>query len=98
MILWCSESKLLSSKISDGVLSRYKLTEIFNSGKEQKGMFTSVHPGFGMIPFDKLVEAPAREKILEKIKTDPPSTVAGPKKQVELQVNWLNDPSKAQLE
>lgn len=70
----------------------------FDSGKEQKGMFSSVFPGYAMIPFDKLSESSAREKILEKLAADPPTTVAGPKLQTEMQNKWLNDPSQAQIE
>ena len=68
------------------------------SANEQKGMFSSVHPGFAMVPFDKLVEAPDQGKILDGLKkvSTPPN--AGPKKQNELQFKWINDPSKAQLE
>lgn len=61
-------------------------------------MFSSVFPGYAMIPFDKLSEAPAREKILEKLAAGPPTTVTGPKLQTEMQNKWLKDPSQPQIE
>lgn len=68
------------------------------SNTQKKGMLSSVHAGYAMVPLTMISGDEKRSEIRQKIMKERESASTSTKKLYELQAKWLEDPNQAQLE